>query len=495
MQIEDMIVIEGTDRSKSYNFLYCHHCGTYIASRKRYSYQNCPRCGKKTLDFIHADSTINENKITTKKDIINYLASCQNYRGLETVDRKMDAIDQKICDSDNLVTNNTDEQVSVIKNTDVVLKEYLKNIIEIETAYYAVRQRLKTLYEQEYITNELINYSYKQEIVKNEKKLTQLQEDKKEAEKRIRSLSVKPKVTIKKPIKPIEPTKPVLQQAGFFNKKKTQAANDALTKEYETALQNYYHEIEQYNTSLADYNEEKKRLKAQAQDDLNQKLEAKDQIDQQIEDVSSMIKTIKAKKAKYFPSNPDLFKKSFIEEEIKIATKMLLSLNEGRNKFYSYNIVYPKYRNLVAISSFYEYLESGRCRSLEGSDGAYNIYENEIRLNHVITQLAEVINSLEQIKNNQFLIYSQLQSINTGLNSLNAKMNAALISLDSIDGTNKSIADNIDLLAKNSKAIVYNIETLASNSSIIAYNTEKTAFYAKKNAELTNALGFLIALK
>ena len=36
---------------------------------------------------------------------------------------------------------------------------------------------------------------------------------------------------------------------------------------------------------------------------------------------------------------------------------------------------------------------------------------------------------------------------------------------------------------------------IADNTEVIAYNTEKTAYYAKKNAELTNALGFLVALK
>ena len=35
---------------------------------------------------------------------------------------------------------------------------------------------------------------------------------------------------------------------------------------------------------------------------------------------------------------------------------------------------------------------------------------------------------------------------------------------------------------------------IADNTEVIAYNTERTAFYAKKNTELTNALGFMVAL-
>ena len=49
---------------------------------------------------------------------------------------------------------------------------------------------------------------------------------------------------------------------------------------------------------------------------------------------------------------------------------------------------------MIAIASFYEYLMAGRCTSLEGTGGAYNLYENEIRMNQIISQLDTVITSL-----------------------------------------------------------------------------------------------------
>ena len=43
-----------------------------------------------------------------------------------------------------------------------------------------------------------------------------------------------------------------------------------------------------------------------------------------------------------------------------------------------------------------------------------------------------------------------------------------------------------------------NIETdvahIDETAGIIAYNTERTAYYSQKNAELTNALGYMVAL-
>ena len=37
--------------------------------------------------------------------------------------------------------------------------------------------------------------------------------------------------------------------------------------------------------------------------------------------------------------------------------------------------------------------------------------------------------------------------------------------------------------------------TIAKNSDVIAHKTAATAYYAKKNAELTNAMVYLVALR
>lgn len=54
-------------------------------------------------------------------------------------------------------------------------------------------------------------------------------------------------------------------------------------------------------------------------------------------------------------------------------------------------ILYPKYRNIVPVSMFIDYLASHRCEKLEGHEGAYNLYENELRLNSIITNQKIII--------------------------------------------------------------------------------------------------------
>lgn len=87
-------------------------------------------------------------------------------------------------------------------------------------------------------------------------------------------------------------------------------------------------------------------------------------------------------------------------------------LEKTLEELYSQNIIFPKYRSLVAITMINEYLESGRCSELEGANGAYNLYEMELRQNIVIGQLSNIIGNLEQIRNNQYSLYEELTKSN-----------------------------------------------------------------------------------
>ena len=73
---------------------------------------------------------------------------------------------------------------------------------------------------------------------------------------------------------------------------------------------------------------------------------------------------------------------------------------------------------MVAVTTINEYLESGRCFELECPNGAYNLYETELRQNIIIGQLSTIISSLEQIRNNQFSLYQELVKANTTVNDI-----------------------------------------------------------------------------
>ena len=86
----------------------------------------------------------------------------------------------------------------------------------------------------------------------------------------------------------------------------------------------------------------------------------------------------------------------------------LAASREALEKLYALNFIYPKYRTLPALTSICEYFMSGRCTALEGPNGAYNLYENELRMNTIISQLSTIIENLEAIKQNQYMLYQQV---------------------------------------------------------------------------------------
>lgn len=104
--------------------------------------------------------------------------------------------------------------------------------------------------------------------------------------------------------------------------------------------------------------------------------------------------------------------------------KPLKETKENLERVYSKNIIYPKYRNLPALRSIYEYYVTGRCEELSGPYGAYNLYEDEVRKDKIISQLNTVIANLEQIKQNQYKLYEQVCQIQSNTNRMVRELNA-----------------------------------------------------------------------
>lgn len=100
------------------------------------------------------------------------------------------------------------------------------------------------------------------------------------------------------------------------------------------------------------------------------------------------------------------------QSQLKKLNALTDVLNERLKKLYNQNVIYEKYRNFVAIATIYEYFDSGRCFALEGPNGAYNMYEREIRANTIISSLAQIITDLDQIKNGQYALYKEIRRSN-----------------------------------------------------------------------------------
>ncbi|MEE0179612.1 MAG: hypothetical protein U0I25_07670 [Oscillospiraceae bacterium] len=138
-----------------------------------------------------------------------------------------------------------------------------------------------------------------------------------------------------------------------------------------------------------------------------------------------------------------------LEDTLFEAKKNLMDaafpVNDALRALYNTGIIWEKYQNLVAVSTMYEYIASGRCDRLDGPYGAYNLYESELRQNIIIGQLSKIETHLEQIKENQNMLYYELRDANTSISRL----------LSGIEDDNMVSAFCNESIAKNIETMTY----------------------------------------
>ena len=116
-------------------------------------------------------------------------------------------------------------------------------------------------------------------------------------------------------------------------------------------------------------------------------------------------------------------KLEILNQELIRLTSLYEETKTVLNIYYDKNIIFSKYRNLVAISSFHKYLSSGKCICLEGHEGAYSIFENEKFYNEKIGKLDEIIKNLDSIKSNQYMLYSEIKENDREINRISQELN------------------------------------------------------------------------
>lgn len=124
----------------------------------------------------------------------------------------------------------------------------------------------------------------------------------------------------------------------------------------------------------------------------------------------------------------ELAQKQYLEEQCGMLTIILKTSKAKLEQIYDYDILEKKYRNIVAVASLYEYLKHERTRSLQrtGNDeGAYNIYEMEIRLNKIVTNTDTIIQKLDVVIKNQYEIADTLREAKNSIDNLVISVNNA----------------------------------------------------------------------
>ncbi len=417
------------------------------------------------------------------------------------------------------------------------LEEKMKKIIrsrnECERSMHSKEYELSKDKKNEMIENhrkmleknvETAKKKYEKEIKVDEKELDKICERKGLIKPKEITEPLKPKKPNLKKIQPedlIKPNEPTLEKSKFYNRKAVEKRNNELIKKYkkdlkkyeETLKQNeknekscmkYEENLKKYNVELQNYNlekeqydkdieiyqkkrnvilqerEEKKITRKKAKELANTIREYEDNLKQYNNEVNK-----KQGDKVVLIAEDNLYKECYIDKifydsEIQDIVKNLEEEYNCLNEILSVGIIYPKYNELVAWTTMYEYFATGRVTELKGTDGAYNLYESESRANTIIGQLDIVISQLEQIKNNQYMLYQIMTDINNNLSAISDQMNHVTNALNKIE---VNTADVNILLGE-----------INNNSKVSAYYNAKTAKYSEIIANRTQALVFLKAM-
>lgn len=365
------------------------------------------------------------------------------------------------------------KDTNAIKGDVEKLKEYLLNIITLENNVYSLTKRLNYLYEKRILNDmelKAVSYDPVIEVLKKiDKETNSISDSISETKKKIDILTTElGAINFNRDElvgRLTKPTEPQFKKVGLFNKANIIEYNNQLQQEYEVELKKYNQEVEELNKQI-----DGKIVVLENSISQNKQI-----LDELSNKNNQLLKegTLTPAKFSDIPLCAEKVMHDLLDEEINIVEDLLKKTLDGIKRLYDLNIIFGKYRDVVAVTTFYEYIVSGRCSDLDGPNGAYNIYESECRANIIISKLSEVVSVLEEIKEVQYMIYSAINNINFELKTLNNTMDKTINVLSSIE---------------------YNTTDIAKNSQVIAYNTEKTAYYSKKTAELTNALGYMIAL-
>lgn len=417
--------------------------------------ETCPVCGKTLSQKCEDARDGKPSEYFINYTFHDFIYDYRNYSSVNANEVIKNIKNTTLCQDVDI------DRGKLANNADLLLK-YIKHILDTEMTVQLLEKRLFSLYSS--------RRSYHEAYIRQQaEEMSVIAADQfyglDVREPAIDDVVLAETMPTKPQFKKNPPIEPQYKKPGLFNKKKILAHNELLRSNYELEKTEYEKLLNEYHAALNLYNKKREYAFACLLEEHKQKERTRQAA--YFADVNQRKAEITDRLGTYI-----LYQETL--KEIQQTEELYAQSYACLQSLYSCGVVYEKYRNPVALASFYDYLAAGRCTTLSGADGAYNIFENEVRLDRIVTKLDVVIKQLEQIKDNQYALYSEMSKMNANLETINSTAGSMADSLVNIKDYQKNISDN---------------------TAIIAHNTAMTAFYAKKNAELTNALGFMVALK
>ena len=462
--------------STKYVLYSCPYCGNFSGKK------TCTHCRNLLYERRDMYTTGAINTLSVRKECDEKLTE-KIAKHNEKAENKISAFIEKRFETPKKSDTNYNADEIVSDNT--ILINYLRALVCSEGRVYA----LSSIYieickqaENSVLIDDYNANAVKELLDKNTKpqKKTKPNDDKAKIQRLLETELEKE--GIEKPDKPIEPKKeefitvkivaappvpsePIYAKPGLFNKKRVEEQNKAKKLvfekelriyseakeraeksevEYQKQLQNYNDALQEYQNSIKKYNKELAEYRAKS-NEIKKNISSRLAAEQESREASEKLllqqnKETRAQVASEAISTFLNYKKTtFLKTQKKsIEEKLIQTISECR-ALRAANVLYPKYQTLVAEAKILEYLESKRCDTLTGENGAYNIYESEIRSGIVNPLLDQLLLQIETMKISKTVLFMELSKMSDFINDTKANLNKAVEAL-STKTTNVNLA-------------------------------------------------------
>lgn len=158
----------------------------------------------------------------------------------------------------------------------------------------------------------------------------------------------------------------------------------------------------------------------------------------------------------------ELALKQVFQSQLQEVQQKRSATTSALTALYDIGVIHPKYRhNIIAVSSFYDYFDTGRCFSFSGPGGAYDTYEQDLRFRRLETKLDVIITRLDEIIDNQRMLSDLMRDANN--------------TLSRIERTNKKMMGSMSRIERNSEITAYNTRCTMESATVLehiaVYNT------------------------
>lgn len=156
--------------------------------------------------------------------------------------------------------------------------------------------------------------------------------------------------------------------------------------------------------------------------------------------------------------------RSSLQDEWKTLSYERQQVTAGLTSLYEDRSIPMQVRSMVAAHSILDYLEMGICSELEGPQGAYAKYMDDVRANRICDKLDMVVHSVRSLS---AAVYGLSASIKETQASLCARIKETH---DRMDVFEASVQEDMALLQKQKEITQESLKGLKSTADVIAWN-------------------------